>query len=338
MDGTITFPQQELEQPTMKAALVQKPGQIELIDIAKPTLLPGQVLVKIKVLGLCGSDTHLVYHWHPEEYPLPVGASGHECIGVVELSDSPGFQPGDEVLVLVNDMSGLAEYRLAKPEDLIKLPENGNTDHLVMAQPLGTVLWACQRVGNIIGKDVAVLGQGGIGLIFGCVLRRLGARKIIGIDLKSARLGMALRMGATDVIDASTTDPVEGVNELTCGEMADVVVEAAGEMETINLCYKLGKTRGQLVLFGVLKGPDVIPFNYLGFFRQYLNVFSSSGAELEPGLRSFRLALDNVARGEIDVSPMITHHFSFTEPDVRRAFHLAYTREEGAGRILLRFS
>ena len=113
---------------------------------------------------------------------------------------------------------------------------------------------------------------------------------------------MALHMGATQSVNASDTDPVEAVRELTNGAMADVVVEAAGEMETIKI-----------------------------------NTFSPSEAGLEPGLGAFHLALDYVIRGEIDVSPMITHHFSFTEPDVQRAFHLAYTRKEDAGRVLIHF-
>lgn len=319
----------------MKASLVSRPGHINLIDVDRPAMKAGRALVKMEVIALCGSDVHWVYYGHPQDYPLPVGASGHECIGVIKEVDSPEFRPGDKVLVLVSDLTGLAEYRLVEPGDMIKVPSDGNSDHLVMAQPLGTVLWACRRLDNVIGQDVAVLGQGGLGLLFDGLLRRLGARKVIGIDLVPARLDMALQMGATHTVDASLVDPIAGVRELTGGEMADVVVEAAGEIETINLCHQLVKVRGQLVLFGIPRGPEVIPFNYFDFFRRYLRVFSSAEAELEPGLDSFHLALDYIVRGEIDVSPMITHRFSFTEPEVQHAFHLAYTRQEGAGRVLI---
>ena len=319
----------------MKATLVSRPGDIRFVDVEKPAMVAGHVLVSRQVIAVCGSDIQLVYHGRRQDYPLPVGASGHEYVGIVEETDCADYQPGDRALVLVSDMTGLAEYRLVNPHDMIRLPPDGDLEHLVMAQPLGTVLWACRRLDNIIGQDAVVLGQGGLGLLFDSILRRLGARKVIGIDLVPARLDMASRMGATHTLNASAVDPVEGVRELTGGQMADLVVEAAGEVETINLCHRLARVRGQLVLFGIPRGPDTMPFNYADFFGRYLKVFSVAEAELEPGLRSFRLALDYIVRGEVDVSPMITHRFSFSEADVRRAFQLAYTRKEGAGRVLI---
>ena len=319
----------------MKTARVSGPGHINLVEVGKPAMKSGHVLVSMKVIALCGSDVQYVYYSRPQDYPLPLGASGHEFVGVVEESDCDAFQPGDVALVLIPDLTGLAEYRLAEPRYTIKMPPDRNPDHLVMAQPLGTVLWACRRLDNIIGQDAVVLGQGGLGLLFDWVLRRLGARQVIGIDLEPARLDMALQMGATHGINASFEDPLETVRELTGGAMADLVVEAAGEVETINLCHKLAKIEGQLVLFGIPRGPDVLPFQYYDFFRRYLRVFSSSEAEREPGLRSFHLALDYVIGGEIDISPMITHRFPFTEAGVQHAFHLAHTREEGACRVLI---
>jgi len=320
----------------MKAALVSRPGQINLVDVESPAIKAGHVLVSRQVVSVCGSDLHYVYYSHPQDYPLPVGASGHEFVGLVEESDDAAFQPGDRVLVHIEDSTGLADIRLTHPRDLIRLPAEGDLEHLVMAQPLGTVLWACCRLDNIIGQDAVVLGQGGLGLLFDSVLRRLGASRVIGIDLEPARLEMAPRMGATHTINASTDDPLDAVRELTGGERADLVVEAAGEIETIQLCHQLARVRGQLVLFGLPRGPDKIPFNYFDFFRRYLRVISSSGAELEPGLRRmYHLGIDYIAQGVIDVAPLITHRFPFDEAGVQRAFHLAYTRGEGAGRVLI---
>ncbi len=320
----------------MKAARVTKLGHIELVDVDKPTLEEGKALLKVEVVAVCGSDLRLMYHgaegW---PFPLPVGAPAHECIGVVEECDSNELEPGERVLAIVGPPTCLAEYRLVDLNGLIKVPSDADPDHLVMAQPLGTVLWACRRVNNIIGKDVVVLGQGGIGLLFNVVLRRMGAREVIGVDVKQARLDMGLKMGATETVDASARDVVEAVDELTGGEMADVVVEAAGEPETIGLSYKLAKSQGQLVLFGIPRFGDVFELDYLDFFGRYLSVFSSSDAQSEPGLGSFRVAVDLVGRGEIDVSPMLTHCFSFTGSEVQRAFDLAYTRKEGVGRPVI---
>jgi len=320
----------------MRATYVSQPGSIGLVEVEKPGMQPGRVLVSRQVISLCGSDLHCVYYSPPDEYPLPVGVSGHEYVGIVEESDQDRFRPGDRVLVHVADLTGLADYRLTRPDDLIPLPDEGDPEHLVMAQPLGTVLWACTRLENIIGQDAVVLGQGALGLLFDWFLRRLGARRVIGIDLEPARLAVAPRMGATHTVDARQDDPRVAVRDLTHGQMADVVVEAAGELETINLAPKLARERGQLLFFGIPRGPETFPFDYYDFFRRYLRVISSSGADLVPGLRrTYELAIDIIRRGEIDVSPLISHRLPFTEAGVQRAFRLAHNREDDAVRVLI---
>ena len=114
--------------------------------------------------------------------------------------------------------------------------------------------------------------------------------------------------------------------------MADVVVEACGKLETINLCPELIHIGGELVLFGI---PELehFPFAYGRFFRKYLRTVSSANAQGEPGLRSFRLALDLIAQNRIDLSLVVSHQLPFSRID--EAFQLAHTKDDGALKVVV---
>ena len=117
---------------------------------------------------------------------------------------------------------------------------------------MATVLSALSSVPGVIGKTVAVVGQGPIGLLFNQCLSRLGAGRIIGIDVREERASRSCLFGATDSIAGGRVDPVEAVRELTGGAMADLVVEAVGhEEQALNLCIDLCRDSGHLLYFGV---------------------------------------------------------------------------------------
>ena len=116
--------------------------------------------------------------------------------------------------------------------------------------------------------------------------------------------------------------------------MADVVVEAVGKAETINLCVDLVRQRGEVAIYGVPKR-DVLPIAMEKYLRQNVNIVTSAYAQKEPGLRSFRLALDLIAQERLDLSPLITHRLPFA--NIREAFELAETKKDGAVKVLLEF-
>ena len=98
---------------------------------------------------------------------------------------------------------------------------------MLQAQQLGTVIFACKRLPSILGKSVAVIGQGSAGLWFDFMLRRVGASRVIAIDYHALRLQMAEQYGATDRIHNAEDDASEFLTEITRGELVDLVVEAA---------------------------------------------------------------------------------------------------------------
>jgi len=321
----------------MRAVQVVAPGQIEFVEIARPTLQPGHVIVRPRYLSLCGSDVHMLYYSHPHEYPFAVGSSGHEMVGVVEAVDAPGsgIQVGDWALTLSPPQLAMTECFQAPAEHVFVLPKNKSPQLMLQAQQLGTVIFACKRLPNLLGKTAVVVGQGSAGLYFNFMLRRMGASKVIGIDLKAARVATAKLFGATHAVHNAEIDALAAVAEITNGELADVVVEAAGEPASINLAPALVKTYGHLLYFGIPRA-STIAFDFELFFSKYCHTITNSGAAFEPGHTSTKQALGMIASGEIDVEPLITHTFPFDR--VLDAYEMAHTRSDNCIKILVELS
>ena len=299
-----------------------------------PTRVLNQVFVRVEKVALCGSDVHVLRDSPVANYPFQPGMSGHECVGVVRESDTPEFGHGDWVLVIRPECDTYTEYLAVEPRWLIPLPEGLDPELGLMAQLLGTVIFCCRKLDNVLDKVVVVAGQGPAGLLFTTLLYHMGAKQIIGLDVIDHRLTVARHMGAAHAVNVLRTDPAVVVADITGGRMADVVIEAAGEKESINSCADLARPGGELALFGVPKR-GVFPFTYEKFMRRQVRTIASVNAPAEPGLRSFRLALDLIAQGRLDVAPLISHRLPFSE--VRRAFWLAETKQDGAVKVLLDF-
>jgi threonine dehydrogenase-like Zn-dependent dehydrogenase len=319
----------------MRAVQVVAPGKAEIVEMEKPSLKPGHALLRTSLLSLCGSDLHMLYHAPPDQYPFEVGTTGHEMIGVVEAVDAPnaGIEVGDVALTLAPYHTAMVEYFLSPIENILILPQGKPLEHLLMAQQLGTVIYACKRLPNMLGKDVAVIGQGSAGLFFNVMLKRMGAERVIGLDLKEARVAAGLKFGATHSINSAQTDPLQAVEEITDGDLVDVVVEAAGEVDAINLTPQLVKRGGHVLFFGVPNKTNFM-FDYWSLFRKYCYVTSSGESTIQdPNRQSFRMALELIGSDQIDVSPMLTHRFPFER--VMEAYELARTREDGAIKIVI---
>ncbi|MBI1299653.1 zinc-binding dehydrogenase [bacterium] len=316
----------------MRASQYSAPGQVTLVDVPEPTLSPGQVAVRIQHVAICGSDLHTLYDSAPANYPFPPGVSGHECTGIVEESLCESAKPGTPVLLIPPHANALAESVVTDPRYLIPLPEGLAADRAVLAQQLGTVIFCCRRIESVLDKTVVVLGQGPAGLLFTALLYRMGAKKVIALDLVDHRLEVAQQLGAAHTVNLQREDPVETVHALTEGQMADLVVEAVGKEETFNLAPELARVNGELALFGIPKRPQMMmPME--AFLRRQLRTVTSVNTQGEPGYRSFRLALDMIAQKRIDTDALISHRLPFNE--VVKGFSLAETKADGAVKVIL---
>ena len=323
---------------TMPAALATGLRQIRCNHIPTPDPEPGKVLVRTKLASICGSDLHIVYMgWNVHEFPLPHGYPGHEGVGEVVDGGGTDFVPGDMVLTAPNIWGSrvFAGQQLIDPAFLLKLPTEVPEAHLLMAQQLGTVVFACRRLPTLLGQTVAIIGQGSVGLFHDFMLRQLGAHRIIAIEPVRARLEAGRAMGVDETVDATGRRATEAVLDLTGGEGADLVVEAVGSVETLNQALAIVRPLGRVALFGLPPTMDRVPFDWDTFFRKRLDMHAVFGAQDEPGLPAFQLAVDYITKGMIDMAPFVTHRFPMER--VQEAFDLAHSKEDGALKVSLTF-
>jgi threonine dehydrogenase-like Zn-dependent dehydrogenase len=226
----------------------------------------------------------------------------------------------------------MAEYYLAPVEHVLPLPSHVPDELLLQAQQFGTVMFACQRLPDVHGKTIAVIGQGSAGLFFNYHLRQLGAERVIALDIDESRLRRSKQFGATHTIHNGAADPAEAIQQINGGELADIVAEVAGEVSAINLAIDLVRHGGDILYFGYPRG-QTIPFNFETFFHKCCHAHTIVGATVEPNQASTRKAIEIVASGWIDVAPLITHRLPFV--DVMDAYELHRTRGDECVKILI---
>ncbi len=343
----------------MKAAQIKAPRSIHLIEIDDPALTDcptDHIIVRLQRGCLCGSDSPFfaydltrVRDEAPEEltiitdfleidtekvYPLRTGLSLHECVGTVIRSASSKFKEGDFVLALPDHQNGYQENLLIPSSRAIHLPENAvSIEEMVLSQPLGTVIWACRKLENVIGANIVILGLGPIGLLFSHLLGNLGARRVIALDRIPARLDAAKKMHATQCINVDEVDPLEAVRDITGGKMADIVVDAVGhDVYLLDLCMDLVRELGTILYFGLPDRDHYPHFPHLKFLRKNIRLISSVGPEVD---YDYPLARDLIAQGRINLEPLITHVIPFTDP--QQAFELFTERKDGAIKVFIDF-
>jgi L-iditol 2-dehydrogenase len=318
----------------MLAGQITGPGQLSFIDLPLPQIAEEQLLVKLEIASLCGSDVPYFLHdtAHPSvagrPLPLPPGLSLHELIGFVCESKSKRFKEGDRVLALpFHYLHGMSEYFLSADNLAVPLP-SGPAEELVVSQPLGTVVHACRKLPNMLGKTAVVLGQGPIGQLFCALLRHMGAARVITVDSLAERLRISSRMGATHVF-GENAELKAAVLDLTNGLGADVVVEAIGKEETLNLAPDLIRRHGTVIMFG-LPNRYTFKIRIHEFFYKEAHLIGCVGPDVQ---HDFPIAVELIASGVIDVKPLITHKFPFLK--AQDAFTLFSRRGDGAMKVIL---
>ncbi len=318
----------------MLAGDIYAPGKIRLIDVPEPELAAdsqGQIIFQVELACLCGSDL-LFFEADYPEYPVMIGHSLHEMTGTVVATSGSRFQVGERVLCVPVNQEGLFERFVVSEERAVPLDARPDEPQALLAQPLGTVIFALKKLPNLIDLDVAVVGQGPIGQLFNACLRNLGARHVIGIDVLNSRLKTSPRMGATATINAVEENPLEAVHRITGGAMPDVVIEAVGHREQcLEMCVDLCRYGGRLLYFGVPEDRlQNVPWRKM--MLKNLTVHTSINPDFR---RDFPLAMKWINEGRLDVSPIITHRFPLEE--IQTAFDVFRYRREGASKVFLDF-
>lgn len=321
----------------MRAARLTANGELVCEPAPAPVLddRPGHVVVRTELASICGSDVHIVHHdLSAHELPAPPGYPGHESVGEVITTNDASLHEGQRVLTVPppTDARCFAEQQLLPAGQALPIPDGLELDRALLAQQLGTVLFALKRFWPADGaRTVTIVGAGSAGLLFLQEVRRRGAEVVVVSDLEPARRERAAELGADVVTDPVQRSVAEATREATDGRGADLVVEAAGYDDAradaagaLALCGTLG-------CFGLPEGPGLAPFPFALLFRRRAVVHVEHGAQGEPGATSFREALKLIHDGEIDVAGMLTHRYPLEQID--EAMAVATERRHGALKV-----
>lgn len=316
----------------MYAGHIVARGRIELVDAPEPSLDDspgGEIIFQPELACLCGSDMPY-FNGGGHDYPLPVGYSLHEMVGQVVATSGTRFRPGERVLAVPLRQHGFFERFRLTDARAIPLDTRRPAEEALLAQPLGTVLFAMKKIGSVLDQDVAVVGQGPIGQMFNAVLRNLGAREIIGLDRVDARLEISRRMGATAKVHVERDDPVAAIGAVTAGQPPAIVVEAVGHHEiALDLCARICARGGRILSFGV-PSHGIERVDYRALFYNNLSIVTSVDPDFT---RDFPLAMRWIGEGRVDLRPLLTHRFAVS--DVQQAFETFRDRRDGAQKVLL---
>jgi threonine dehydrogenase-like Zn-dependent dehydrogenase len=323
----------------MRAAIVVAPGRIEIADRPRPVPGQGEVLLRTIAAAICASDFHtLAGHADGQAAARPPSeVLGHEAVGVVTDSRAPGFRAGDLVLATPTVDVGrcFADYQCLPARYLVPLPTGPDPAHLLMAQQLGTVVYALKLfIPGDAPASAAVLGLGPAGLNFVQLLRHRGVSTIIGSDPCGWRRDAALELGATGLIDPEHEDPVAAIADRTGGQGVELAVEAAGRNVTRRQAMLAVALRGRVGLFGLPEDddPDVsMPFERI--FHRLATIHTVAGTQGEPGLASFAEARDLIVAGTMKAAALISHRYPLER--LAEAFHAAQHLNPGVRKIVI---
>ncbi|KAL6644418.1 hypothetical protein ACP70R_016026 [Stipagrostis hirtigluma subsp. patula] len=334
----------------MAAWLVAK-NTLKIMPFKLPPLGPHDVRVRMKAVGICGSDVHYlremrIAHFVVKE-PMVIG---HECAGVVEEVGAgvTHLAAGDRVAVepgvscwrcrhckggrynLCDDMRffatppvhGSLAHRIVHPADLcFKLPDGVSLEEGAMCEPLSVGVHACRRAG--VGPETAVLvvGAGPIGLVTMLAARAFGAPRIAIVDVDEHRLSVARSLGADAAVKVSTKDEdlaeeVERVQAAMGGGGVDVSLDCAGFSKTMATALEATRPGGRVCLVGMGHNEMTVPLtsaairevDVVGIFR-YKDTWP--------------LCIEFLRSGKVDVKPLITHRFGFSQREVEEAFEVS---------------
>ena len=293
----------------MKAIQILAPHRVEVVDVPIPSVADNEVLVKVKACVTCPHWDISLYRGvdifeRPgfPKYPIPVGYPGHEMAGVVIAVGKAvrTLRPGDRVATLVNageDRMGFYVEFINRPEDTVTKVLDTLTDEAAASMEMSRYVAAFVRLlGDVQGKRVGVTGVGPAGLIALQMLKALGARQVVAIDVLDDRLALAKQCGANEIINSGVADSLRALQAHPLQASIDCSGVATG------LQTALDYTLGPISIFGVPHGTITYTTRHWG--RSLL-----SGAN--PGPEETTLVLDLWRHQKLDTQILVTARLPF---------------------------
>ena len=334
----------------MRAAIVHAPRDLRIEEVETEPTGPGDVAIRIRAGGICGSDLHYYQHggFGTVRLQEPM-ILGHEISGEV-ISVGAGvtrLRPGDRVAVnpsrpcghcrfcldgrpnhcldmrfygsamrMPHVQGAFREVLVCHEDQAVPLPPGVSLETAAFAEPLSVCLHAVRQAGSVLGKRVLVTGSGPIGALAMLVARHAGARTVVATDIMESPLALARRIGA-DLALNTARDP-DALDRFKADKgYFDTAIEASGNPKALAGALEIVRPGGTIVQLGLAGGEVTLP----------LNVVVAKEIALRGTFRfheEFAWAVDMLAAGTIDVSPLLTAVFPLAE--AVQAFDLAGDR------------
>lgn len=312
----------------MKTLLCKEPLQLEYIETDSPVAAAGYSIIKIKRIGVCGTDIH-AYGGNQPYFTYP-RVLGHEIAAEFVSGDATGFEPGDALTIIpyfscgtciacrtghpnccvrinvcgVHVDGGMREF-LSVPSSSL-LPANGlSLDELALVEPLAIARHGIRRANVQPGEQVLVIGAGPIGMGL-AVFAKIAGAIVTMMDVRDDRLAFCKdKLGIDQVVNAITEDASAAIHSFTQGDMCSVVIDATGNLKAINNALQYLAHAGRYVLVGLQK--EAFSFSHPDFHKRETTLMSSRNATKE----DFEYVIESIQQGKVNANVFITHRTSF---------------------------
>ena len=329
------------------------PGRIEFREIEKPEPKEGEVLVRMRRIGVCGSDIHVWHGKHPfTSYPV---TQGHEVSGEIAALGAgvEGLAVGEKVTIEPQVVCGkchpcchgkynlceelkvmgfqttgaASEFFAVDARKVTKLPDSMSFDEGAMLEPLAVAVHAVRRFPGLKGAKVAVLGAGPIGILVAQAAKGLGAASVLITDVSDLRLAKARDCGADFAVNTRSKDFGEALVESFGPDKADVIYDCAGNDITMGQAIKYARKGSTIILVAVFAGLAKVDLAVLNDHELDLNTTMMYRHEDYVG------AIDLVRAGKVRLAPLISRHFAFR--DYAEAYRYIDANRESTMKVII---
>lgn len=344
----------------MKALNLYGARDLRFEDADKPVLdKETDVIIKVKVVGICGSDIHRYAKLGPY---IPGMTWGHEFSGEIaevgkavtnvkvgdRVTGCPALYCGEceschkgefarcEHLTVIGALhpGAFAEYVKLPVENVVKIPDEVPYDVASLVEPTSVAIHGLYKTGIEAGDDVAVIGCGTIGLLAIQWAKIFGARHVYALDIDDTKLELAKQLGADFGVNTKDIEPHEKIFEMTGNRGVDIAVESAGSPITSAQVFSLPRKGGKVVFMGIPYGDVMVKrFYFERIVRNELSVYGSWNAISAPFPgKEWYTTVHFMKEGSLKIEPMITHRLSLAEGPA--TFEKIVNREGNFGKVL----
>jgi 2-desacetyl-2-hydroxyethyl bacteriochlorophyllide A dehydrogenase len=338
---------------TMQTLSCNQPGEFQYKETLKPERIEGQTLLKVKYIGICGTDYHAFEGTQPYfQYPRILG---HEIAAEVESTgEESGLKIGELVTISpyyycghciacrvgktncctqmkvcgVHVDGAMQEYFLAPDSAIIK-GQGLSAEELVLVEPMAIGAHGVSRAHINEGEYVLIIGAGPIGL--GTMnFAKIAGAKVIAMDVNTQRLAFCKeKIGVEHTINALENNVLESLREITNGDMPTVVIDCSGNLKAINNAVQYMAHGARFTLIGLQKEP--LEISHPEFHKREATLMSSRNAVK----RDFEHVIDCIKKGLVKPEHYITHKIKFT--DIKDEFSSLTKPETGVIKAIIEF-